>query len=228
MATYDLEEQEQLAEIKVWWKQYGNLVINVFTAVMLAVSAWMGWNWYQRSQSAQASMVFNVLQKAVHDKDSQRTKAASGELLDKFGKSTYASLGALTAAKEMVDAGDVKTAKLQLQWVVEHAEGELRDLARLRLATVLLDEKEYDQALKQLDGNVSPGFAALFADNRGDVLSAQGKKAEALEAYKVALARLDNSDAKGAKSAQDRQSPSNTVYRELLQQKLDSLGGGKQ
>lgn len=104
----------------------------------------------------------------------------------------------------------------------------MRHLARLRLATVLLDEKEYDQALKQLDGNVSPGFAALFADNRGDVLSAQGKKAEALEAYKVALARLDNSDAKGAKSAQDRQSPSNTVYRELLQQKLDSLGGGKQ
>ena len=47
MATYDLEEQEQLAEIKVWWKQYGNLVINVFTAVMLAVSAWMGWSWYQ-------------------------------------------------------------------------------------------------------------------------------------------------------------------------------------
>ena len=120
MATYDLEEQEQLAEIKTWWKQHGNLLLNVLTAAALVVIAWQGWNWYQRNQTAQASLVFNVLQKAVVDNDSPRIKAASGELVEKYGRTGYASLGALTTAKSMLDAGDAKTAKLQLQWVVEH------------------------------------------------------------------------------------------------------------
>ena len=79
MATYDLEEQEQLDEIKVWWKQHGNLLINVLTALSLIVVAWQGWNWYQRNQSAQASMVYNLLQKSVLEKDAQRIRTASDQ-----------------------------------------------------------------------------------------------------------------------------------------------------
>jgi predicted negative regulator of RcsB-dependent stress response len=227
MATYDLEEQEQLAEMKAWWKQYGNLLVGLLTAAAIGVLVWQGWNWYQRNQTAQASMVYNVLQKAVLEKDSQRTKAASGELLEKFGGTTYASLGALTAAKAMFDAGDVKTAKAQLLWVVEHGKDELRDLARVRLAAVLLDEKAYDEALKQLDGNVSAGFATRFAESRGDVLNAQGKKSEARSAYQTALTKLDEGDktGKGKNSLQDKQA--NAPYREMLQQKLDALGESK-
>lgn len=221
MATYDLEEQEQLAEIKTWWKQYGNQLVNVLTAVALAVVAWQGWNWYQRNQSAQASMVYHILQKAVQDKDSQRIKAASGELLEKFSRSNYASLGALTSAKSMIDSGDAKTAKVQLTWVVENGKDEVRDLARLRLAAVLLDEKAYDLAVKQLDGSVSPGFEVRFSDVRGDVLNAQDKKAEAANAYQAALTTL----AELEKSGKARSGQANAIYRELLQQKLDALGG---
>lgn len=227
MATYDLEEQEQLAEMKAWWKQYGNLVVSLLTAASIGVIAWQGWNWYQRNQTAQASMVYSVLQKSALEKDSQRVKAASGELLEKFGGTTYAPLGALIAAKALFDAGDAKTAKVQLAWVVEHGKGELRDLARLRLAAVLLDEKAYDEAIKQLDGSVSAGFAIRFAENRGDVLSAQGKNPEARSAYQAALAKLDEGDktGKGKNSLQDKQA--NGPYREMLQQKLDSLGESK-
>ena len=225
MATYDLEEQEQLAEIKAWWKLYGNLVVNALTVVAVVVIAWQGWNWYQRSQSGQAAMLYDVLQKAVYEKDVQRITAASGELLEKFGGSDYAALGALTAAKAMVDAGDGKTAKLKLLWVVEHSKHELRELARLRLVALLLDEKAYDEALKQLDGKVSPAFAVRFAESRGDVLSAQGKKAEAVTAYQTALSDLENADKAGDESAS--QSQSNVIYRDLLQQKIDSLGGSK-
>ena len=225
MATYDLEEQEQLAEIKAWWKAYGNLVVNALTVAAVVVIAWQSWNWYQRSQSAQASMVYDVLQKAVYEKDAQRITAASGELLEKFGGSDYAALGALTAAKAMVDAGDGKTAKLKLLWVVEHSKHELRELARLRLVALLFDEKAYDEALKQLDGKVSPAFAVRFAESRGDVLSAQGKKAEAVTAYQTALSDLENADKAGDESAS--QSQSNVIYRDLLQQKIDSLGGSK-
>ena len=229
MATYDLEEQEQLAEIKTWWKQYGNRLINTLTVVALVVIAWQGWNWYQRSQSTQAAIVYDVLQRAIQDKDLQRTKAASGELFEKFGGSTYAALGALTSAKAMIDSGDTKTAKLQLLWAVEHGKNEVRELARLRVAAVLLDEKAYDEALKQLDGDVSPAFAVRFADNRGDVFSAQGKKSEAISAYQAALTKLDDADKTGKEktASQGWQGQSSAVYRELLQQKLDSLGGSK-
>jgi predicted negative regulator of RcsB-dependent stress response len=224
MATYDLEEQEQLDEIKVWWKQHGNLLINVITALSLIVVAWQGWNWYQRNQSAQASMVYNLLQKSVLEKDAQRIRTASDQLLDKYAGTSYASLGALAAAKAMIDASDAKSAKAQLLWVVEHGKDELRDLARLRLAAVLLDEKEFDQALKQLEGSVGPGFEAIFSDNRGDVFSAQGKKVEALGAYQKTLGLLDATDKslKGRNSAQQEQT--SAVYRELLHQKIDALG----
>ena len=225
MATYDLEEQEQLAEIKTWWKQYGNLLLNVVTAVALTVIAWQGWNWYQRNQTTQAAMVYNVLQNAVQEKDSQRIKAASGELLEKFGRTDYAVLGALSTAKALVEAGDAKTAKVQLLWVIDKGKDEVRDLARLRLAAILLDEKAYDEALKQLDGSVSPTLDARFADTRGDILSAQGKKTEARSAYQSAATKLAPNA--GGDANEGWQGQSRAVYRELVQQKLDSLGGAQ-
>ncbi|MBK7954503.1 MAG: tetratricopeptide repeat protein [Candidatus Accumulibacter sp.] len=224
MATYDLEEQEQIAEMKAWWKQYGNLLAGVVAAVSIAIVAWQGWNWYQRNQAAQASAVFAVMQKAVIESDAQRIKAASGELIEKYAGTAYAPLAALMAARAMADAGDAKTAKVQLLWVAEHGKEELRDLARLRLAALLLDDKAYDEALQQLDGSPSAGFAVRFQDSRGDVLRAQGKTAEARAAYQTALAKLEEPEQGGrAKNTlQDRQA--NAAYRESLQQKLDSLG----
>jgi predicted negative regulator of RcsB-dependent stress response len=133
-------------------------------------------------------------------------------------------MAALSAAKAMFAAGDTKTASLQLVWVVEHGKDELRDLARLRLAAVLLDEKAYDEALKQLAGNTTGGFAVRFLGSRGDVLSAQGKTAEARAAYQEALVRLDEGDktGKGKNTLQDRQA--NAAFREMLELKLDALG----
>ena len=223
MAAYDLEEQEQLAEIKAWWKQYGNLLMNVLTAMALVLLAWQGWNWYQRNQSAQASQVYHVLTVAVQAQDNQRIKAASGELLEKFSASSYASLGALTAAKTMVENGDAKTAKAQLQWVVEKGGNEVREIARLRLATLLLDEKAYDEALKVLDGKVDPAFEARFADVRGDILAAQGKQAEAITAWKAAMTAQGKNG--GSSSWQIR---SGEAIHEIIQLKLDALGGSAQ
>ena len=229
MAAYDLEEQEQLAEIKAWWKQYGNRLVNVATVVALIVVAWQGWNWYQRNQVGQASVVYGVLQKAVQEKDTQRIKAASGELLEKFSRTPYAVLGALTSAKAMVEAGDAQTAKAQLLWAAEHAKDELRDLARLRAAAVLLDEKAYDQALAQLDGASGPAFEIRFLDMRGDILVAQDKKADAVSAYRTALAKLDELEKSGKSGGAglEWQGESNAIFRDLIGQKIDALGGSK-
>lgn len=209
MAHYDLEEQEQIETLKTWWKMYGNLVTGVITVVCIAVIGWQGWNWYQRGQTGQASALYSVLEQAVAAGDAQKVKSAAGELAEKFGGTSYASLGALLAAKQSFAAGDLKTAKAQLSWAADHGKDEIKDLARLRLAAVQLDEKAYDEALKQLEASHSPAFAARFLELKGDVLAAQGKKQEARTAYKAAL---DNAEGKAGPGQQ------------LLQQKLDSLG----
>lgn len=219
MAVYDLEEQEQLDELKTWWKQYGNLVTAVVVAVALGVVGWQGWNWWQRSQTAQAAAAYGTLQQAAALHDAKRAREAAGELIDKFSRTSYAGLAALLSAKVQFEAGDLKTAKLQYAWAAEHArDPEQRDLARLRLGAVLLDEKAFDEALKQLTVEPTAPFAALYAEERGDILAAQGKKAEAKAAYEAALAKQNPSE-KGA--ADQRSGP----YREVLQIKLESFGG---
>ncbi len=223
MAVYDLEEQEQLAEIKAWWRQHGNRVTSVLLAAALVALGWQGWNWYQNKQTAQASYVFTVLEKALEERNGQQIKAAGGELLEKFGGTAYAPLGALMMAKAAVEEGDLKTAKLQLNWVVDHGKGEIQDIGRLRLATLLLDDKAADQAMKLLETKPSPAFTARYADARGDALLAQGKQGEAKAAYKEALAALDAAD-KANKEQGGQEARMNAPYKQILQQKIDSLG----
>jgi predicted negative regulator of RcsB-dependent stress response len=220
MAAYDLEEQEQLDELKTWWKMHGNLVTAVVTVAALAVLAWQGWNWWQRNQSAQASSLYGGLQQAVAQKDAKRAREMAGELIDKYSGTAYAGMGALISARIQLESGDTKTARAQLGWAAENVKDDsLRDLARLRLAAVLLDEKAYDEALKQLAVDPVESLLPRFGEMKGDILAAQAKPAEAKAAYETALAKLDQAADGGVTAAAHR------AYRELLQTKLDLLGG---
>ena len=221
MAAYDLEEQEQLDELKTWWKIYGNLVTGIMLAVALAAAGWQGWNWWQRQQAAQASVIFSTLQTAATQRDAKRARELAGELIDKYSLTEYAGMGALLAARIQVDAGDARNARVQLAWAAENAKDPgLRELARLRLAAVLLDEKAYDEALKQLAPDPAAPFLPRFAELRGDVFAAQGKFAEARGAYELALAKLDT-------LAKDDEARQRGGYREMLEVKRDSLGAAK-
>jgi predicted negative regulator of RcsB-dependent stress response len=207
MATYDLEEQEQIAQIKGFWNQYSNLIVIAVSAALILFAAWRFWNWYQISQSAQAAAIYSELQKAAGANDAKKVRELAGALLESHGGALYASLGALISAKVHFEAGDLKTARVQLQWVVDRAgDPEIQAIARLRLAAVLLDEKAYDDALKALAVKPPATFEALFDDARGDVLAAQGKGADARAAYQAALGRLG---------------PGDDAARELIQLKLD-------
>jgi predicted negative regulator of RcsB-dependent stress response len=215
MSAYDLEEQEQLAALKAWWKEHGNLVLTGLTAALLAFAAWNGWNWYRGSQSLEAAALYETLQKAARANDIKAARDASGTLLEKYSGTAYGPLAALVSAKMHYLSGDLKTAKAQLQWTIEHArEDELKSVARLRLAHVLIDEKAYDEALKTLSASPAPGFGALFESARGDVYLVQKKPAEARGAYRAALEKAGQ---KGAESEQ---------LREQLRLKLDALGEG--
>src|SRR5262249_12675458 len=210
MSAYDLEEQEQLAELKAWWKENGARVTLAALVVAAGVVVWKGWGWYQASQSAQAAALYDTLQKAARANDLKATRDTSGTILENYPRSAYAPLAALVSAKVMFQAGDLKTARAQLQWVVDHAgSDEVRSIAALRLASVLLDDKDPEGALKALEMKPHAGFESLFAQQRGDILVAQGKRAEARAAYKAALEKAEPGPA-----------------RETVRLKLEALGEG--
>ena len=207
--AYDLEEQEQLATLKAWWEKYGNLTSWVLIAGLAAYSGWAGWNYYNRNQSTQASALYEELQTAVLAKDNAKVLRAAGDMESKFGSTTYAPMAALVAAKSSFEANDVKSAKAQLQWAVDHGADEFKAIAQIRLAGVLLDEKAYDAALKALSGDVPEQFTGAVADRKGDILVAQNKVAEARAAYQAAL------------DATDKKNPG----RQLIQLKFEAIGG---
>lgn len=222
MAVYDLEEQEQLDELKTWWKMHGNLVTIVVAVVAAGLVVWQGWGWWQNNQAAQASAIYAGIERAAGARDAKQARQLAGELIDKFPRTTYAAMGALLSAKVQMEAADktdaAKNAQAQLQWAADNAKDDaLRDLARLRLAAVLLDEKSYDAALKALSGETSSAFAARFGELKGDVLAAQDKKAEAKAAYDAALEALDKQEKEGVPGQ-------HKAYRDVIETKRDSLG----
>ena len=213
MAAYDLEEQEQLAALKAWWQENGTMVVTAISAVLIAFASWQGWNYYQRNQAAQASGMYDAVQKAARGGDLKQVREAAGAILEGYPRTAYAAMAALVSAKAHFEGGDLKTARAQLAWVAENAKDEgMQDIARLRLAGVMLDEKAYDDALKTLDAKHGAGFDSLFLAARGDVLVAQGKKDEARGAYKAALEKADARDA---------------AQRASIQLRLDALGTEK-
>jgi predicted negative regulator of RcsB-dependent stress response len=186
--AYDLEEQEQLATFKAWWAKYGNAVLSVATLVLLAIAAWNGWRWYERREAAAASAIYAELGAALEASNGAKVKELAGTLIQGHGRTVQAAMAALHAARVNHDASDFAGARAQLQWVIDKSgHDEFALVARVRLAGVLLDEKNFDEALKVLAGDVPAAHQTAFADRRGDVLMAQGKAADARAAWQQAL-----------------------------------------
>jgi len=210
MASHlDLEEQEQLDQLKAFWKQWGNLITWVLTAVLAAYAAWQGWNWYQRDQAAKAGAMYEEFDRAATAQDLDKAAAAAGDLKARYPGTGYAAQAGLQVAKLQLDKGKADDARQSLAWVAEQgAEPSYRDVARLRLAGLQLDAKAWDDATKTLDAIKSPEFAALVADRRGDALLLQDKRDAAKAEYQKALAGLEK--------GQD--------YRRVVEAKLATLG----
>ncbi|MDP3036438.1 MAG: tetratricopeptide repeat protein, partial [Rhodocyclaceae bacterium] len=191
MATYDLEEQEQIEELKTWWKLHGTWITAVVVALAVGVVGWQGWQWWQRGQATQAGQLYGELQQSLVQQDAKRVRLLAGELIDKHAGTAYAGMAAMLSGKVLVDVGDLKSAQAQFGWAAEHAKDPgLRDLARLRQAIVLAEEGNHDAALQRLAVPPAPTFKMRYLEVRGDILMAQGKPAEARAAYDEALKLL--------------------------------------
>ena len=188
----DLEEQEQLDQLKAFWNQYGNLITWALIAVLAAFAAWNGWNWWQREQAVSAGGIYGELEKAVETGDPATAGKIFDDLKSRYPRTAFAQQGGLLTAKLQYDKGQAEAARSTLQWVASEAvEKEYKTMARFRLAGLLFDAKQYDPALKELDAADAKGFEALIADRRGDILLAQNKPDQAKVAYQESWKALD-------------------------------------
>ena len=207
MATYDLEEQEKLDEFKAWWKRWGALTMLAAAVLVAAAAGWQWWQVRQQNHALEAASAYEKLTRALQADDAKGANDVGAALKQNYGDTAYAPRGALLLAKLAILGDKPEDARKELEWVAANAqEAAVRDLARLRLAGVLFDGKQYDAALKQLAAPHDAEFGARFDDLRGDVLNAQGKTAEAGKAYEAAL--------KGMKE--------DNPYRQMVEMKRDS------
>lgn len=208
--AYDLEEQEKLAALKAWWKQYGNLLIWLVIVVLAVYTAWTVWGNYQRKQAEQASQLYYEMQNAVQSNDNERAQRIAVDMQEKFGSTAYAAMTNLVAARLAVDFKEANTAKERLKWVTDHGKEEgYKAIARIRLAEILLDEKQFAEAQAVLTAEFPEAFSSVAKDRMGDVYYAQGKLDEARKYYQAALSAAAPDDPGKA----------------LIQLKLDDLGG---
>ncbi|MGB9108912.1 MAG: tetratricopeptide repeat protein [Telluria sp.] len=207
--AYDLEEQEQIANFKAFWNRFGNLISWVLIIALGSYAGYNFWNSHQRGKAAEASGLYDQMFEAAQANDNAKVQRMAADIETKYDSTAYAQMAALAAAKLAFEANDLKAAKAQLQWAADHGNDEFKSLARLRLSGVLLDEKAYDEAMKLLNGDFLPQFAAEVADRKGDVLVAQNKLPEARAAYQAALDKMD------------KKNPG----RQIVQIKLDAIGG---
>ncbi len=205
----DLQEQEQIEDIKHFWKRYGNVITWALIVVLGAFAAFNGWQYWQRKQGAEAGVMYDQVEAAVGAGDLTRVERALSDIKERYGSTTFAHQAALLAARAYYDKGKGDEAKAALKWVVEKASDEgLRATARLRLAALAIETKAYDEALSQLAASMPTSFAALAHDRRGDVYLAQGKPAEARAEYRKAYDGMEDS----------------VEYRRLVEVKLNALG----
>lgn len=193
MAVYDLEEQEQISEIKAWWAENGKLVTAVVLAAAIGSVSWQGLKWYQNKQASEAGAIYFAVQEAAEHSDAAKTREAAGQLIERFGDTSYAQMAALVSAKVQFSGGDAKNARAPLEWLISKgSDPALKDIARLRLATILLHEGAYAEALAQLNGTPVSSLQPRYDDLRGDVLAMDGKIDQARTAYQSALDALTN------------------------------------
>jgi predicted negative regulator of RcsB-dependent stress response len=205
----NLEDQEQIDELKHFWKNWGDLITWLLIAVLGGYAAWMGWQSYQGKQAAQSAALYDTVERAALSGDIALLDRSASDIKDKFAGTTYAQQAALLAARVYNDKDRKADAKAQLSWVVEKASDEgYQALARLRLAALLVEDKAYDEARKQLTAKVPEAFAPLMADRLGDLAMLQAQPADAVQHYKNAWKGFEP----------------NAEYRRLVAVKLAALG----
>lgn len=209
MATFDLDEQEQLDALQQFWRSYGRIVMAVVLAVVVGFGSTKWWEYRNRTEAQSASATFNKLEAVQTVEDIDLMSSLSEEIISEYGDTYYADLARLNLAKTEVDVGNSDEAIKLLRGVVDDSrDSSLVALARLRLAALYVMTEQFDLAMSALDGDADAAMSGLFADIRGDIYAAQDLHDEARGAYQEALSLLQEGN----------------PWVDIVQIKIDSLG----
>ena len=204
----DLEEQEQVDELKALWKKYGTYITRGVIAFFVLYGLFQGWGYYQTKQSLGASELYQSIV-VLDEKNTKDILEKSQKLMDDYSGTPYAGRAAILFAKASYLEGNKDKAKEKLDWARSHAkESATESIALIQLGQILVEEKKYEDALKKVNEVDNEGYLGLSNDLKGDILNAMGKKEEAKKAYQEALKRFGPKD----------------PYAKFTQEKLESLG----
>lgn len=187
MAEYETEEQ-QVEALKDWWKQNGMAVVGGAVLGISALVGWRGWNWYQEKQATEASDIFVVVQEAANKNDTTALQEKANILRDKYPSTPYAPLAVLHQAKNQIKQGKNAAAEESLRWVLKNSKQDtVQNVARLRLARLLLADNKIDEAQAMVKSGMSDAYASLTNEIRGDIFVAKGEIEQAKDAYDQAI-----------------------------------------
>lgn len=208
--SFDLQQQEQIDALKNFWDRWGKWAVGVVAGLAICYFGYRAYLYYQTQHTEKAALVYDELEKVARRGDLAKVKPLVSKLALEYPSTPYASRGALFAARVAFDKNDVAYTRTQLRWVLTHtAELAVKAVARLRLASVLLDQKDYRGAMTELTQEHDVAFDPLFLDLKGDVYAAQGDTAAARTAWTAAIAKVQR----------------DALERQFIETKLDALGG---
>ncbi len=209
MDTYKTEEQ-QVEELKQWWAKNGKSTIAAGIVGLGIIMGGRAWVDYRHTQSENASALYQGMIIALEASKPDSALEQASRLLGQYSDTPYATLAAMASAKIKVEQNDSAAARVQLQWVIDHGQPEeMKHVARLRLARLMYDAGESQQALATLGSAPPPGFVTSYKELEGDIYRAMNKLDEARSAYRDALLGA-------SKQVSDRSS---------LEMKLEDVGG---
>ncbi len=199
------DDHEQGEAVKSWLKTNG---LSIFMGIALGIGGLYGWRFWQSSQQTAREQASASYQQLLVDVEGE--VEATRELLDQFRQRSdnvaYATLAAFSLAGKAVADRNYTEAVSLLQFAEQSGEpAELRPIAGLRIARVLLQNGQLAEAMATVDRHSNEHHVALADEIRGDILLAQGNNTAAQQAYQSALDNLSGGD------------------RSMLQMKLDNL-----
>ncbi|MFC3094693.1 hypothetical protein DRW07_12610 [Alteromonas sediminis] len=184
MEQFETEEQ-QVEAIKRFWKENG---IAIVAGAVLGLGGLWGWRYYTDSQLAAKEVASTAYQQGIQD----IAESQSPEALESFAANTeqrgYQSLSGLIIAQQAVEAGDLEKAADALQNVlVQQGDAPLAQVAALRLASIQIEQGQFDVALSTLDKVTDEAFKAEALILKGDAYSKLERFDNARQSYVAAL-----------------------------------------
>jgi predicted negative regulator of RcsB-dependent stress response len=192
MAEDLLTDDEQLDAVKRAFLDYAPWIVG---GLIVGAGLLFGWRYYegrQTDRALRAAAEFGQMTAAMQAEDRKKSRDLAATLVKDFANTPYADQAQLAIARMNVEDGRPADAVAPLTLVMNGSKDpQLKQIARLRLARVLIDQGKPDEAIKLLGQDTPASFAGRFHEVRGDALYAKKDIPGAVKEYNAALGAAD-------------------------------------